>query len=170
MCLLSVWRPHILPFDHQVPINSIIRFHLKWWMNTNRFVQRMFIHPPDHNAFLFTDASHYGLGAHLELLRLSFHGRWTEDQSQIHINILEIMATKESHTIHTSLLCYDFHRQYNSGLVYQQTRRNTFPRPMRGGMENSPLVPGTRYCTQNSSYPRQIQYISRPSLDIGQTS
>ena len=53
MCLLSVWRPHIFPLDHQVPINSMIRFHLKWWMDTNCFVQGTSIHPPDPNAFLF---------------------------------------------------------------------------------------------------------------------
>ena len=46
MCLLSVWKPHILPLDHQVTINSMIKFHLKWWMNTNRFVQGVPIHPP----------------------------------------------------------------------------------------------------------------------------
>ena len=38
------------------------------------------------------DASHYGWGAHLEPMRLSFQGRWTEDQSQLHISILEIVA------------------------------------------------------------------------------
>ena len=54
MCLISVWRPHILPLDHQVPINSIIQVHLKLWMNTNCFVQGMFIHRPDPNAFLFS--------------------------------------------------------------------------------------------------------------------
>ena len=59
MCLLSVWRPHILTFDHQVPINSMICFHLKWWMNTNRFIQGIFICSSDPKAFLFTDASHY---------------------------------------------------------------------------------------------------------------
>ena len=52
----------------------------------------MFIHPTDPNAFLFTDASHYEWGAHLKQMRLSFHGRWTEDQSQLHINILEIIG------------------------------------------------------------------------------
>ena len=68
------------------------QFHLKWWMDPNRFIQGIYIHPPDPNAFLFTDASLYGWGAHLEPMRLSFHGHWTEDQSQLHINILEIMA------------------------------------------------------------------------------
>ena len=92
MCLLSVWRPHILPLDHQVPINSMIRFHLEWWMETNRFVQGTSVHPPDPNAFLYTDASHYGWGAHQELMSLPFHDRWSEDQSQLRINMLEIMA------------------------------------------------------------------------------
>ena len=50
-CLLSVWRPRILPLDCQVPINSMIQFHLKWWMDTNRFVQGTSIHPPDPNEF-----------------------------------------------------------------------------------------------------------------------
>ena len=94
MCLLSVWRPLILPLDHQITINSMIRFHLKWWMDTSRFVTGVPIHPPTPSAFLFTDASHYGWGAHLEPMRLSFHGRWTEDQSQLHINMLEMMAIR----------------------------------------------------------------------------
>ena len=60
VCLLSVWKPHILPLDHQVTINSMIKFHLKWWMDTNRFIQGMPIRPPDPNIFLYTDASHFG--------------------------------------------------------------------------------------------------------------
>ena len=63
-------------------------------MDTNRFILGMSIHPPDPNTFLFTDASYYGWGAHLEPMRLSFHGRWSEDQSQLHINMLEMMAIR----------------------------------------------------------------------------
>ena len=85
MCLLSLWRPHILPLDHQISITHIIRFHLKWWMDPNLFVSETFIHPPNPNAFFFMDDSHYGWGAHLELMRLSFHGHWTKDQSRLHI-------------------------------------------------------------------------------------
>ena len=94
MCLLSVWRPHILPLDHQVMNSSMIRFYLNWWMDNNRFALGTSIHPPDPNVFLFTDASHYGWGAHLEPMRLSFHGHWSEDQSQLHINMLEMMANR----------------------------------------------------------------------------
>ena len=35
-------------------------------------------------------------------------------------------GTEEIHKIHAPLLCHDLYRQYNSGLLYQQTRRNTF--------------------------------------------
>ena len=84
MCLLLVWKPHILPLDHQVTINSMIKFHLKWWTNTNRFIQGVPIHPPDPKTFLFyTDASHYSWGANLEPMSLSFMvaGRKTNPNS-----------------------------------------------------------------------------------------
>ena len=53
MRLLSVWRPHILPLNHQVPINSMIWFCLKWWMDTNHFVQENSTHPPDPDSLFW---------------------------------------------------------------------------------------------------------------------
>ena len=94
MCLLSVWKPHILPLDHPISINGMIRSHLQWWINPIRFETGTSIHPPDPKFFLYTDASHYGWGAHLEPTTLSFHGRWTENQSQLHINMLEMTAIR----------------------------------------------------------------------------
>ena len=41
---------------------------------------------------------------------------------------------------------------------------------MHRGMGDPPLVFGTRHRDQSSSYSRQIQYIDRPSFEIGQTS
>ena len=85
-------KPHILPLDHPIPNTGMIRSILQWWMNTNRFETGTLIHPPDPKIFLSIDASHFGWGAHLQPTRLSLHGRWTEDQSQLHINMLEMMA------------------------------------------------------------------------------
>ena len=59
-----------------------------------RFALGTSIHPPEPNTFLFTDASHFGWGAHLDPMRLSFHGRWSEDQSQLHIIMLEMTAIR----------------------------------------------------------------------------
>ena len=92
MCLLSVWKPHILPLDHPISINGMIRSHLQWWINPIRFETGTSIHPSDPEFFLYTDASHYRWGAHLEPTTLFFHGRWTENQFQLHINMLEMMA------------------------------------------------------------------------------
>ena len=91
MCLLSVWSSQTSSrssdYDQQYDWISFELVDGHQSLST-----RNCYHPPDPNVFLFTDASHYGWGAHLEPMRLSFHGRWTEDQSQFHINILEMMA------------------------------------------------------------------------------
>ena len=132
-------RLHLLPLpmnsmDHYVPINKILDF--TWnggWTPVALHLECSFIlWNPIH-------ASHFGWGAHLEPMRLSFHGHWLEDQSQLHINMLEMMAIRlalKKANVFTTLICYDLDRQYNSGLLYQQTRRNTFSQPMRRGMEN----------------------------------
>ena len=63
-------------------------------------------------------------------MRQSFHDHWTEDQSQLHINILEIMAIpfalkKVIQNIHHSCVMISTNSTTNSGLIYQQTSRNT---------------------------------------------
>ena len=57
---ISVRKPHILSLDHQVPITKMIKFHLKWWMNSSCFIQGMPIHPPDPKIYLYTDATSVG--------------------------------------------------------------------------------------------------------------
>ena len=61
-------------------------------MDTNGFIQGIPVHPPDPNVFLYMNASHFGWGSHLEQMNLSFHDHWSKDQSQLHINMFEIMA------------------------------------------------------------------------------
>ena len=68
---------------------------------------------------------------------------------------------KESHQIYSSFLCHDFYRQYNNGLLYKQTRRNTFSQPMHRGIGDSQLVLRTRYHYQSLTYPRQIHCFGR---------
>ena len=66
--------------------------HLKWWLQEDLYLQGipMKIDPPSHT--IFTDASLSGWGAHVEPEGLLFHGLWTEDQSRLHINVLEMKA------------------------------------------------------------------------------
>ena len=176
MCLLSVWRPHILPLNHQVPVNSMSQFHLKWWMDTNRFVQGTPIHPLDPSVFLYTDASHYGWGAHLEPMSLSFHGRWSEDQPQLHINInmLEIMAIrfalkKVIKYIHHSCVMISTNNTTVVSYISKQGGTHS-PNLCVRGMGDPPFVPRTKFCYQSSTYPRQIQCFGRSSIKNGEAS
>ena len=92
MSLLSQWRPHKLPLNHQIGVTTEILHHLKWWQREDLFLQGvpLKIDPPSHS--MFTDTSHTGWGAHVEPEGLLYHGVWTEDQSRLHINVLEMKA------------------------------------------------------------------------------
>ena len=173
MCLLSVWKPHILPLDHPISINGMIRSHLQWWINPIRFETGTSIHPPDPKFFLYTDASHYGWGAHLEPTTLSFHGRWTENQSQLHINMLEMMAIrlalKQAKTfIHHSCIMISTDNTTVVSYINKQGGTHS-PNLLRRSLENTQLVPGTRHSYQSTSHPRQIQHSCRLPLKTRQT-
>ena len=133
------------------------------------------IHLPDPQTSLYTDASHYGWGAHLEPMCLSFHGRWSENQSQLHINMLEIHVMvvrlaliKAFKYIHHS--CVIISTDNTTVVSYQQARRNTFSQFMCGSMENPPMVPKTSDYSQDLTYLRQIQCFGRQVIENRQSN
>ena len=84
------------------------------------------VHPSSrYRCIPFYGCQSLWMGAHVEPMRLSFHGRWMEDQSQLHINILEIMAIrfalkKAIQYIHHSCVMISTDNTIN---IYQQIRR-----------------------------------------------
>ena len=92
MALFSQWKPHILPLEHKIWITDPIKTHLKWWDNKDRFIQGVPLKPPPVSHTVFSDASVSGWGAHLEPEGVLCHGVWTQDQSLLHINVLEMKA------------------------------------------------------------------------------
>ena len=107
IALFAQWKPHVLPLTHKILISYQIKHHLKWWTNRDRFIQGVPLKPVQETHTLFTDASVSSWGAHLELEGLLFHGVWTNDQSQLHINVLEMMAIsmaleRAPHVIHNT--------------------------------------------------------------------
>ena len=56
---------------------------------------------------------------------------------------------EKGHTLHPTLLCHDIDRQYDSSLVYQETRRNLFFKSMYSSMGIPPLVPEAQYNFHN---------------------
>ena len=107
MSLLSQWRPQKFSLNHQIKISANILHHFDWWKQEEIYQQGvpLRINPPSHTIFM--DASLSGWGSHVEPEGLLFHGVWTETHSQLHINMLEMMAIsmalKEAlHTIKNS--------------------------------------------------------------------
>ena len=173
MCLLSAWKPHILPLDHSITINGMIWFHLQWWMNTSRFALGTSIHPSDPNIFLFTDASHYGWGAHLEPMRLSFHGRWTGPIPAPYQHVRNdghTLSTETSHNIYSPFFCHDFHRQHYGGLLYQQSLLNSFSQSLRRSVGDPQFLPGNGIVIRVRHIPGKFNIFSRPPIQIGQTN
>ena len=92
MSLHNQWQSQKFPLCPQFGMTMKILQHLKWWLQEDLYRHGipMKIDPPSHT--IFTDASLSGWGAHVEPEGLLFHGLWTEDQSRLHINVLEMKA------------------------------------------------------------------------------
>ena len=76
--------------DKRIPVTVNFLNHLKWWEDLQNLMAGAPIHPHVHNTLVFTDASQKGLGAHLNDVVLS--GLWSNKESQLHINVLELNA------------------------------------------------------------------------------
>ena len=61
-----------------------------WWTNRDNLRRGVPIGTIDVEYYLYTDSSTQGWGAHLQELTAS--GIWSQDQSQLHINVLELQA------------------------------------------------------------------------------
>ena len=107
----------------------------------------------------------------LEPVRLSFHGRWSEDQSQLRINMLEMMAIR-------SALMKAIKYIHHSCVMISTDNTTMVSYINKQGRTHSPnlcveVCKVLHLCLeydQSSPYPSQIQHIGRPSFEIGQAS
>ena len=81
MSLLAQWRLQILLLHHRIKITHNIQCHLNWWNNCQIYLKDVPIKNPLPSHQLFTNTSQTGLGAHLELEGLLFHGPKTNHNS-----------------------------------------------------------------------------------------
>ena len=163
--LRNQWRPQNLPYSHQIRMTSEILYHLKWWLQEDRYHQGipLKIDPPSHT--LFTDASLSGWGANVEPEGLLFHGLWTEDQSRLHINVLEMKAIFLS-------LSQAVHKVKNTTvlvLLYKASGRDSFHRTLRRSMECPEFVLQSQHTAVSEAHTGQVQHSSRPDVQSGQT-
>ena len=98
-------RIHILPIQWQlrlqwsqskekssklIPLDLQSRLAILWWTNRDNLRRGVPIGTIDVEYYLYTDSSTQGWGAHLQELTAS--GIRSLDQSQLHINVLELQA------------------------------------------------------------------------------
>ena len=93
--LLAHWRPRSNLLEDTVPLSPLFHRHLRWWSLEEHF-HGVPLCPPVPSVFLFTDASLEGWGAHLEPSGLCTSGQWSQAESLLHINVLELEAVVRS--------------------------------------------------------------------------
>ena len=172
MCLLSVWKPHILPLDHPIPINGMIRSDTM--VDKPYSVRDRDSYPSSRSQiFPLYGCQSFRMGSSFRaddtFLSWSLDRRPIPAPYQYVRNDGHTINTETSQNIYSPLLHHDIHRQHNGGLIYQQTGRHSFPQSLRRSLENSQLVPGTRHSYQSSSHSRQIQHSCRPAVKTRQT-
>ena len=80
--------PEIL--DKEIPVPPTLHPHLDWWLEERNVLRGQPLHPMRHALQVFTDASNEGWGAHLG--DYIARGVWSEPESRLHINFLELKA------------------------------------------------------------------------------
>ena len=73
-----------------IPLDLQSHLAILWWTNRENLRRGVPVGTIDVECYLYTDSSTQGWGAHLQDLTAS--GIWSQDQAQLHINVLELQA------------------------------------------------------------------------------
>ena len=76
--------------DKVISLPPSLHPHLDWWLNESNVLRGQPLHPLQHILQIFTDASNKGWGAHLG--NSTAKGVWSDPESRLHINFLELKA------------------------------------------------------------------------------
>ena len=79
-------------YDSSVKLSSEAVKDLQWWIHSLRHHNGRPIYSPEPTLVLESDASKKGWGAHCRENGISTGGPWTREESQAHINWLELKA------------------------------------------------------------------------------
>ena len=164
MALFAQWKPHVLPLEHCILINMQIKSHLEWLNSRERFAKGVLLKPPLPSHTLFTDASLFGWGAHLEPEGLLFHGVWSLDQSALHINVLEmkaiLLALKQCHQ-HVNNTTVMIATDNSSVVAYLRKQGGTHSPSLCMEVWETSVVRQEKHKPSCSPRARQIQHTGR---------
>ena len=88
--LRAQWSQSRHHWDAPIQLSPWFPSAVQWWQDRARLEQGVPISPLPHEVELFTDASTRGWGAHADHLHAA--GQWSEQESLMHINLLELEA------------------------------------------------------------------------------
>ena len=100
---------------------------------------------------------------------LLFHGVWTEDQSRLHINVLEMKAiflslSRAAHKVKNSTVLVSTDNTHYSGSLYKASGRDSFLRTLRRSVERPELVLSPQHTAVSEAHTGQVQHSSRPDV------
>ena len=73
-----------------IPVPTALHPHLNWWLDERNVLRGQPLHPLSHVLQIFTDTSNEGWDAHLR--DSTARGVWSNTESRLHINFLELKA------------------------------------------------------------------------------
>ena len=174
MSLHNQWQPQKFLLCHQIGITTKILQHLKWWLQEDLYRHGipMKIDPPSHT--IFTDASLSGWGAHVEPEGLLFHGLWTEDQSRLHINVLEMKAiflslTRAVNKVKNSTVLVSTDNTTVVAYIRHQGGTHSTVLSEDSGVEHPEFVPSSQHTAVSEAHTGQVQHSSGPDVSNRQT-
>ena len=170
--LHKLWQPQKFPLNHQIGLTTKILQHLKWWLQEDLYLHGIPVKIDPASHTIFTDASLSGWGAHVEPEGLLFHGLWTEDQSRLHINVLEMKAillslTRAIHKVKNSTVLVS--TDNTTVVAYIRHQGGTHSTVHRGGVEHPEFVPNSQHTAVSEAHTGQVQHSSGPDVSDRQT-
>ena len=78
--------PEVL--EKVIPVPPALHLYLDWWLDEKNVLRGQPLQPLRHALQVFTDASNEGWGAHVG--EATARGVWSEPESHLHINFLEL--------------------------------------------------------------------------------
>ena len=124
------WTQHQQSWDTPIQLDADFLFYLSWFLRPT-VMTGVPLHLPDPSLFFFTDASLKGWGASWKDHQIS--GPWSPQDSQRHINWLELSCSTSMGSLVETSNCQSLLRQHygtvqNSGSVCDNSHTHTPPR------------------------------------------
>ena len=88
--MLTQWSPFKGDPEQVLVLSAIVKECLKWWTVRENVMTGVPIVKPSPKFQMFTDASLEGWGGTLNDMEV--HGKWSQEETQYHINVLELMG------------------------------------------------------------------------------